>query len=158
MTDSTKTMVLARLTAAREPLLACLQELDEVQWQTAVQSEDAQWSIADIVRHLNNAESGMIGLIQQWRIGNNPVPADFDLSRFNQRAVQKTQNLTPAELLAALQSNRQQLLTVIDSLEPDDWAKNGRHGSLQILTIEQVCLTIAGHEEIHLADIQTALN
>ncbi len=157
MRDKKETIV-QRLSETREPLLAFLQGLDEAAWETAVQSEDAQWSISDIVRHLVNAEKGMTGLIVEFQKGNNPVPADFDLARFNQRGVEKAQILGPNALLATMKENRSNLLTFIATLNEEDWQKKGRHASLAIYTIEEVCQIIAGHEANHLADMQKAIN
>ena len=154
---SKKEEVVEKLAEARAPLWAFLQALDEAQWETAVQTEDAQWTISDIVRHLVNAESGMTGLIIQFQQGNDPVPPDFDRERYNKRIVEKTKALTPPQLLEAMTTNRAKLLQVIDTLTDDDWQKNGRHASLNIYTIEEVCQIIAGHEELHLLDMKKAL-
>lgn len=157
MSDIKKDEIEERLNQTRAALLDCLQGLGAEEWATAVQSEDAQWTVADIVRHLASAEKGMIGLIEQFQQGNDPVPADFDLARFNQRSVQKSQELTPADLLATMDANRTRLRQVIEGLSPEDWQKKGRHGSMRILTIEEVCHVIADHDLAHLADIQKAL-
>ncbi|GIK54983.1 MAG: DinB family protein [Chloroflexi bacterium] len=158
MSDAKKDEICEKLNQTRATLLDYLQGLEAERWDTAVQSEDAQWTVADIVRHLVSAEKGMIGLIEQFQQGNDPLPADFDLARYNQRSVQKSQELTPADLLAALESNHTRLLQVIDGLSAEDWQKKGRHGSMRILTIEEVCHVIAGHDMTHLADIQKAMS
>ncbi len=157
MSDVKKDEIKARLHQTRTALVDCLQGLTATEWETAVQSEDARWTVADIVRHIVSAEKGMIGLIQQFQQGNDPVPADFDLARYNQRSVQKSQELSPPDLLAALNDNHMRLLQVIEGLAPEDWQKKGRHGSMRILTIEEVCQVIADHDATHLADIQNAL-
>ncbi len=155
---SNKDEIVAKLAETRAPLMTFLQNLDEAQWETAVQSEDAEWTISDIVRHLVSAESGMTGLIIQFQQGKDPVPPDFDRERFNKRAVEKTKSLTPPQLLEAMTTNRAKLLDVIDTLTEEDWQKNGRHASLNIYTIEEVCQIIAGHEELHFEDMQKAVH
>ena len=157
MPDPKKEEIREKLNQTRAPLFACLQGLGVEEWQTAVQSEDAQWTIADLVRHLISAEKGMTGLIIQFQQGNDPVPPDFDRERYNVRSVEKLQHLTPPELLETMTANRNQLMQVIDTLAPEDWQKKGRHGSLRIMSIEEVCQVIADHETAHLADIQKAL-
>jgi len=152
-----KPEIIQKLNETRAELLAFLRRLDEAQWETAVYSEGETWTAADVVRHLVNAESGMTGLIVQWQMGNDPVPPDFDLARFNKSVVARAKNKTPAELLAEMETNRANLLQVIDGLEEDDWQKNGRHASRQILTIEQTCRLIADHEATHLQDLQAGL-
>ena len=157
MADSKQAELVSKLKTERAALLAFFNSLDQSAWQTAVYSEDANWTIADLLRHLVDAERGMTGLITQWQQGNNPVPPDFDLARWNNRVIQKTSEKTTEALLADLQQNRSALLSFIETLQPNDWAKQGRHGSLQIMSIEQVCHLIADHEMEHLAVMEKAL-
>jgi uncharacterized protein (TIGR03083 family) len=157
MSDAKKEEIREKLNQARIALFDCLQGLEATEWQTAVQSEDARWTVADLVRHLINAEKGMTGLIVQFQQGNDPVPPDFDRERYNVRSVEKIQHLTPAAMLETMTANRNQLLQVIATLAPDDWQKRGRHASLRIMSIEEICHLIADHETAHLADIQKAL-
>ncbi|HEX6383582.1 MAG TPA: DinB family protein [Anaerolineae bacterium] len=63
----------------------------------------------------------------------------------------------PAELLAEMEENRERLFQFIDSLEPEDWNKKGRHASLRTMTIEEIARLIADHERRHTTDIRQAL-
>ena len=135
-----------------------LTDADKEQWETAVQTEDQQWTVSDIVRHLTNAESGMTNLIKEFQQGKDPVPPDFDRERYNNRSVAKKQDMTPADLMEAMTTNRTKLLEFIETLEEEDWQKKGRHASLNIYTIEEVCHVIADHEAAHLQDMQTAVH
>ena len=157
MNNGHKEAVIEHLNLTRAPLMAFLSALTPVQWETAVQSEDAEWTVADIVRHLANAEKGMTGLIKQFKVGKDPVPPDFDRERYNKRSVEKTKDESPEALLSSMKQNREHLLAVIDSLTADDWQKKGRHASLRMMTIEEVCRLIADHEVAHLQDMQESL-
>jgi hypothetical protein len=99
----------------------------------------------------------MTRLIVQIQGGGEGVPPDFDLHRWNQRAVSKLQDKTVADLLAGMVDSRIELLDVIDSLDDADWDKQGRHASLRIMTIEEVCHLIADHEQAHAALMKEAL-
>ncbi len=59
--------------------------------------------------------------------------------------------------MVAMEKNREDLLAFMDSLTEEDWQKKGRHGSLKIMTIEEICHIIADHEATHAADISAAL-
>lgn len=157
MADTKKEEVKKNLIQSRAGLTAVLQELDEADWEKVVQSEGAHWTVSDILRHLISAEKGMIGLMEQFQQGNDPVPADFDRDRYNARSIEKTKSMSPAEMLAAMETNRAHLLQFIDTLQPDDWQKKGRHASLQIMSIEEVCTIIAAHEFVHTGEIQKAI-
>jgi len=157
MTIKKNVEIAAKLNEERASLLAFFEQLENEEWETAVYHEDTTWTITDILRHLVDAEKGMTGMIMQWQQGKNPVPADFDLERWNNRVVQKAAEKSPAELLDELKLNRINLLSFIDTIQEGDWAKQGRHGSLRIMNIEEVCHLIGDHELSHLAVMQEAI-
>jgi hypothetical protein len=156
-----KTAVLARLAETRKAVLEAFDGIDGEAWKTAVytaeDNPDANWNISDIARHMISAEKGMTGLMMKIQSTGEGVPEDFDRERYNQRQVQKTQDKAPAELINEMQANRKALLAFIETLKEDDWDKNGRHASLKIMTIEEICYTIANHEADHLKGIQEQL-
>lgn len=157
MTNQKNLEIAAKLNEERAALLAFFEQLADADWETAVYHEETHWTITDILRHLVDAEKGMTGMIRQWQQGKNPVPPDFDLERWNNRVVQKSAEKSPDELLSELRENRTNLLSFIGTIQDDDWAKQGRHGSLRIMNIEEVCHLIAEHELSHLAVMEEAL-
>lgn len=152
-----KAVIQEKLSATRQALLALVQGLEAAQWQTAVYADSADWTIADLFRHVVEAERGMTGLMMQIRAGGEGVPSDFDLNRWNASVVRKVKEKTVAELITAMEKNRAALLTFIDSLEKADWSKEGRHASLRIMSIEAICHLIADHEARHTEDMRLAL-
>ena len=158
MTEAKKSEIREKKIRVRQELVGLLQGLSETEWETAVYIENNPWSISDILRHLVNAERGMTGLIAQIQQGNDPVPADFDRERYNQRTVQKTKEKSPAQLMGELEENEASFLETLATIGEDDWTKKGRHASLRILTIEEICHLIPDHEQAHIRDIQKALS
>ncbi len=150
-----KTAVLALLEENRKRLFDGLSQLDDAAWNKVIYSQEteAPWTASDILRHLLNAESGMTGLMNNIKTKGRGVPEDFDRSRYNRRQVEKMKDKTPQELIEQMKANREALLAFIDKLEDEDWDKSGRHASLKIMTIEEVCQTIANHEVAHLDEI-----
>ncbi|MBP6016810.1 MAG: DinB family protein [Candidatus Promineofilum sp.] len=157
MADERKEAIKDKLTAARRALDATLTGLTDEQWAARAYSEGSEWAVIDILRHVADSERGMTGLMMQIKGGGEGVPADFDLARWNQRVVSKLAGKEPQELLDSMAQNREALFAFIDELEDGDWEKKGRHASLKIMTIEEVCHLIADHEALHLAGIQEAL-
>lgn len=152
-----KRAILDKLQAGRAALESALREVRGEAWATAVFSEETTWSVSDILRHLVDAEHSMTALMARIRDGGEGAPADFNLDRWNAGRVAKARDKTPAELLAALAHNRGELLKFIDALAEADWEKQGRHGSLRIMTLAEICQIIADHESAHAADIRRAL-
>lgn len=145
-----------KLTLSRQNLLDVVENLSDAQWAKAIFADSAEWSISDLLRHLTDAERGMTALISQIRQGGEGVPADFDLQRWNRNRVARLRDKSPAGLLNDMTTNRSQLLALLDTLEPADWAKQGRHGSLKMMSIEQIFNLIADHEMSHTNDIRKA--
>lgn len=156
MTDK-KVEIATKLSESRGQLMRFFEGLDETKWETAVYDEGSTWTITDILRHLADSERGMTGMMMQWQQGKDPIPPDFDLARWNNRAIQKTAAKSPQDLLDNMRKNRIDLLSFIDTLQTEDWDKKGRHGSLRIMSIEEVCHLIANHETDHLRVMKEAV-
>ncbi len=157
MAQDRKEAITRKLTETREQWLRVLNGLSAEQWEAPAYSEGSEWRVADTLRHVADSERGMTALMAQIKDGGEGVPADFDLNRWNQRVVTKLGDKDPQELLDGMAENRANLFAFIDSLEEADWDKKGRHASLKIMTIEEVCHLIADHEADHLAAIKEAL-
>jgi hypothetical protein len=153
-----KETIKRHLTSTRQETVAALNALTPDQWETTVYSDDATWRVSDLFGHLLYAEQGMTRLIEGIRAGASGVPEDFDLDRWNARGFQMYQDRTRAELLTALDSSRRLLLELVDSLQDDDWSKEGRHGSLRVMTIAEILHVIAYHERQHVKDISQVLS
>jgi len=147
-----------KLAENRTALFTLLNGLTDEQWQTAVFSEETIWTVSDMVRHLEGAERSMIGLMVNIQQGGSGASEDFDLARFNASRIRKAKEKQIPELMAAMEKNREDLLVFMDSLKDEDWKKKGRHGSLRIMTIEEICHIIADHEATHAHDIAEAIN
>jgi uncharacterized protein (TIGR03083 family) len=158
MPKDKKEYIRHKLAAARQALLSSLENLSKEQWETAVFSEEEEgWRVADVLRHLVAAERGMMNLIERIRLGEEGVPADFDLHRYNTSMVRKSKEKTPSDLLAEMDENRQRLLQLLESIEEGEWQTKGRHASLHVMTIEEIFKTIALHDKMHGRDIRQAL-
>jgi hypothetical protein len=145
-----------KLNETREELIDLAGELTDDQWNLAVFGEDSDWRVIDIVRHVADSERGMTNLMKQIKEGRDGVPPDFDIDRWNRRAVSKLQHKSPQELLEWMNENRMELFSFIDTLDEDDWDKKGRHASLRIMSIEEICHLIADHEHMHLLGVRQA--
>jgi len=152
-----KAKLQTKLAENRTALFTLLNGLTDEQWQTAVYSEETIWTVSDMVRHLEGAERSMISLMANIQQGGTGASEDFDLARFNASRIRKAKEKQIPELMAAMEKNREDLLAFMASLTEEDWQKKGRHGSLRIMTIEEICHIIADHEATHAHDIAQAI-
>jgi uncharacterized damage-inducible protein DinB len=156
MTDR-KEAIVKKLEGVRASLLDMAATIPDDQWERRVFPESEEWQVSDLFRHVVSAEHSMTRLIENIRDGGEGASPEFDLTRWNDSRVKKARHKTIADLTADLTQNRTHLLGVIESLGEDDWDKRGRHGSLRIMSIEEILHLIADHEERHMGDIRQAV-
>lgn len=157
MTTEKLTTWQARLDASRRELLTLLEGLTPDQWQAPAFSDGDTWTVTTVVAHLAENERGMSIHVHKIRKGEETIPPDFDLTRWNAGVKQRSGDPTPAELFALLANTRTRVLDVMASLKAEDWARTGRHPSRGLITIEQYYETMSDHERTHAQDIRTAL-
>ena len=149
--------VIRKLEKVRGSLLDMVGTIEEEGWSRPVFSESAEWQVSDLLRHVVSAEHSMTRLIENIRDGGEGASAEFDLTRWNASRVQKAKTKSIGDLTADLAQNRAYLLKLIDNLEDEDLDKKGRHGSLRIMSIEEILHLIADHEQRHMGDIKRAV-
>jgi len=152
-----KEILKQKLVDSKKQLTTYLATLSEEQWDVEVYSENNHWTVKDIVAHLVEAETGLSIQVYKIRKDRESVPEGFDLDRWNAGTKERMGHLTPAELLAKYDEARLQTLEKLETVEPHEWAKQGRHPSFEGLTVAQYYEIIANHVINHLADIQRVL-
>ncbi len=157
MTEDKRTQWQQKLAESRAALLALLQALSEEQWQTTVFSEGNTWTVRTVVSHLLDSERGMSIQVHKIRKGEETIPPDFDLARWNASVEKRVGDLTPAELIAGLEATRARTLSAMNTIQDNEWTLTGRHPARGMITIEQYYATIHGHELSHTADMQKVL-
>jgi len=157
MSTEKKTLWQTKLAESRTALLAVLNALTAEQWPAPVFSEGDTWTVKTVVSHLLDSERGMSIQVHKIRKGEETVPANFDLERWNAGVQKRVGDITPDELIANLKATRAKTLEVLNSLNDTEWSLTGRHPSRGIITVEQYYETIHGHELTHTADIARAL-
>lgn len=157
ITDRTQAL-LTDLERQRAVLLSVLKRLSEEQWDIPVQEGDARWTARQMLAHLYDAERGMTGQATRIAAGEEPIPPDFDLSRWNKRTVEKLNEKTPAELLQGLNETRARLKEALARLTDADLDKVGRHSSLRMMSVEAIFREIGIHEIIHATAIADAFH
>ncbi|MCU0514415.1 MAG: DinB family protein [Anaerolineae bacterium] len=149
---------LDRLHKARARLDAALDTLPPEREEERLYSDGAQWTLRQLVIHLMIADRGHNSMIQGIATGQPIIPPDYDLERFNKRSVEKQAAVTLAQARDALRASRQELIDWLHGLEDDAVLDlEGRHASLQIMSISRILNVMAWHEDTHTGDIEKHL-
>lgn len=136
-----------------------MDQIDESQWDTQVYSDGAAWNVKQLLIHLGLAEKGMLAQAQRIVAGQDGVPEDFDIERYNTRSVEKRADMTVAEARAAVDAAHEASIAWAESIANEAILDlEGRHGSMQILSVEKILLVIGDHKHDHMKDIAATLN
>jgi hypothetical protein len=148
----------------KKRLLAAQAEMEAVfaqaggRWETPVYADGAAWNVRQVAIHLADAERGLFGQMQSIvATGSSSVPDDFDVDRYNRRAVEKREEMTGPEALAAQAQSRAGMLAWVSALSDADLEKTGRHPVIGVIPIDMYIRVIARHQKDHTADVARAL-
>jgi hypothetical protein len=144
-----RTEIIQALELSRQKLKGVISRLKPEDWERTIQEEDQRWTVRQILAHLVSGQKGMFNQIVGISEGKEGVPPDFDLNRWNRRSVEKSAERNPQDLLATLDADQVELKRFISTLPEESFDKQGRHGSLRIMSIQEIGLLIASHEADH---------
>jgi uncharacterized damage-inducible protein DinB len=116
---------------------------------------DENWSVVEVICHLRDAEEFFIKRYQAMRDQDDPAIIGYD-----QAALARERNYKNANLEAALESfktYRQQALTELSKLTPDQWQRTGQHNEMGQITILGQAIHHVSHDAIHCAQISRQL-
>ncbi|MDQ3249437.1 MAG: DinB family protein, partial [Chloroflexota bacterium] len=143
MTDDKRTIWTENLVQSRQALLAVLHSLTPAQWDAVVfhdsepQHDSEPWTVSTLISHLIDSERGMSIQVHKIRKGEETMPPGFDLDRWNAGVTQRIGVLSPAELLARLETTRTKTIETMNSLTEAEWSLSGQHPFRGLITIEQ---------------------
>ncbi len=147
--------LLDALKATPETLSALLQGIGQSKAASA-RGGDEGWSVVEVVCHLRDAEEISLERLQAMRDQDNPLIYGYD-----QEALARNRNYRSADLRAALAafiSFRNQYLSALAALKPEEWQRPGQHNEFGRITILEHTVHHASHDAIHCAQIARQLN
>jgi hypothetical protein len=153
-----KRLLAAYLTDSHDRTWPILSSLTEVDLPRPVFGDgDELWTIGDLVVHLADAESGILGQVRRLLAGEQTVPENFDLNRWNRSAVRRGKGRQLAELLEHIGRAFSEALATIAGADESLFDRKGRHSSGDILTVEGFFRRMADHRRDHTGDIERVL-
>jgi uncharacterized protein (TIGR03083 family) len=109
-----------------------------------------EWSVKDVVAHLVGGERGMTRIARGMSKGEDPkLPVGYNNDEYNARQVGKRQALSLAQVRAELATSRADLLTLIDSITPEQLALCGEHPLVGETSLKDLLVVIYSHETTH---------
>ncbi len=133
--------------------------LDQVgdRWDAQVHSQEGGWNVRQLVHHLASSDRGHVNMVKGIAEGVEVVPADFDLERYNRRTTEKSAEKTVEQSRQELEQQRAELFDWLDGVDEARLSREGRHGTLKILSVAQILRVLAMHELTHGREIAQVL-
>jgi len=103
------------------------------------------------------SDKGQTNTIKGIAAGQEVVPADFDLQRYNERSVQKRADASITEIREALTASKAERDAWLETIDDATLEIKGRHASGLILSVGQILDVMANHETGHANDIARVL-
>jgi hypothetical protein len=144
------------LAEARQYLEHILDSVGD-RWDTQVYSDGAGWTIKQLAIHLSDADRGTNSQVIGIAAGREVIPADFDLNRYNKRAVEKRIEMSIEDVRKSLNTTRAELLAWLDTIDDTALETKGRHATMRILSVGEILGIMAAHERGHANDIADVL-
>ena len=114
-----------------------------------------EWSALETLTHLRDVIVHVYGLrIRRLLYEVTPIFADFDEEGYRRASLARGETIT--DLLATVVAEHEQLARLLDTLPDADWAREGRHPALGVMSIEFLARRVGEHAEEHAAQIAAA--
>ncbi len=118
---------------------------------------DHVWSVRDVIAHLADSGTGLLGQARRLAAGERPLPPDFDLNRWNRGAVRRSARTDLDDLRASIAASFAEAVEFLSQVDEAALDNEGRRGSGELTTVEGYFRRMLDHRIEHLTDIQTAL-
>jgi hypothetical protein len=114
-----------------------------------------EWSALETLTHLRDVAVHVFGLrIRRLLYEDAPVFADFDEEGYRRASLARGETI--GDLLDTVVAEHEQLARLLQGLPDADWAREGRHPSLGVVSIELLARRVGEHAEEHAAQIAAA--
>lgn len=114
-----------------------------------------EWSALETLTHLRDVIVFVYGLrMRRLFYEDAPVFADFDEEGY--RAASLAGGEPAGDLLDTIVAEHEQLARLLQTLPDADWARQGRHPTFGVMSIEFLARRVGEHAEEHAAQIADA--
>ena len=153
----TPAMLAEKLQSEGEKFYSFFGGLTDEQWKTEVYTEGTTWTLRNVLSHFATSERGLVKLFEGIRQGGPGVTDDFSIDRYNASQQEKTDDLSPQELLELYKSIRAGTVEWVLTLDESDLQKTGRHPFLGQTNMLEMIKMLYLHDQIHYRDVRKVL-
>ncbi len=147
-----------RLLTEGEKTLEFFGRIAAADWSRTVYTEGAHWTVAEVLNHFVNTESGIARLVRSILEGGAGVAEDFDLDAYNERKVKENAQKAAQAMLDEFSALRAKTVAMVSAMTEADLLKEGRHPFLGIAPVENMLKLMYRHNQIHQRDLRRLLS
>ena len=115
------------------------------------------WSVHDVLAHLVDAELGMQAQVRKLLAGEDGVPPDFDIHRWNRSVARRGDEVSLEDLRDRLLQAYEQILALLEEIDEADLDMRGFVSPGKVRSVQDLMLGVADHRLEHALDIQRAI-
>lgn len=157
--DDRKQEIKRSITDKHHRSWSILTSLSEADMEVAVyRSEDHEWTVKDLLAHLADSETGLLGQARRIAKDEQTLPDNFDINRWNRSAVRKRAGQSSEEHLSIIGATFEEVLEFLEQVDPGMLDRRGRHSSGAMLSLEEYFHRIVDHRLEHATDIREAID
>jgi hypothetical protein len=119
------------------------------------QAPRGEWSAADVVTHMADAEMVYSVRVRMMLTDENPTLVGYDQDAWAERLTMCDTDVASA--LERFRLLRDANLRLYESLEPEEWSRMGTHEEQGLVTIKSIVETLISHDRNHLDQIRKLL-
>jgi uncharacterized damage-inducible protein DinB len=146
-----------KLKAEGDRFVSIFAGLTDAEWQKEVYTEDATWTIRNVLAHFVTSERGLLKLFENIRHGGVGASDDFSIDRYNASMQERTKEATPQELLEQYKTIRAESIAWASGLSEAELEKQGRHPFLGVTTIREMIKMLYIHNLTHYRDMKKVI-
>lgn len=114
-----------------------------------------EWSALETLTHLRDVVVHVYGLrIRRLLYEDAPVFADFDEETYRRESLARGEET--GHLVDTIVAEHEQLARLLETVPDADWARQGRHPTFGVMSIEFLAGRVGEHAEEHAAQIAEA--
>ena len=156
MSDISKSLA-ERLEKEGQKNIKFFEQLSPDVFGKQIYSDGAEWTIREIFSHVVETEQSLPALFKSILAGESGVPDDFDLTRYNEGAVKKMNDLSFGKLIEIFAERRVETVKFVANLSEEDLQKMGKHPSLGEVNLLEMIKMMYLHVKVHFRDVKRLL-
>ena len=147
--------ILSTLKSTPAAIATLLEEISNEHW--AYRPDQDEWSIVEIICHLRDTDIEVnLPRLNILLYEDNPFIEAVDADTW---ALEREYNLYDGPTaLSEFINTRKEQITILDSIQPEEWNINARHSILGPTTLQELMYIIARHDRLHIQQIHNVLS